>query len=227
MEKKSIFITAFITIFLFSFVFFLIYVVYCFAFFDKNQENEYLKNFNSGSYEFVYDNLVGQENITKEEYDYSVSLMFKRTKLNDIHHKYYSDMDINDFMDTYYYGGYVNMDDLVLTFNGKTDLFNRRSLRYQKIKVNTISGNNSVFGVMKDIYLLVDSNTKLYVDDIECEMANRGCYYKYLLGGLHTIMYEKEDAKYFGIINIIKDNQEISINNLENLVVVKEDQDNE
>ena len=221
MEKKSIFITALITICLFSFVFFLIYVVYCFAFFDKNQENEYLNYFNSGNYEFIYNNMVGLDSISKEDFNYTVNLMFKRTKLNEIHHQYYSNIDINDFMNDYYYGGYINADNLELSFNGKTDLFSRRSLRYKKIKVTTISGNHSIFGVMKDINILVDYNSVLLVDGKDCDVTSRSCYYKYLLGGLHTIEYTNGDIKYFGIINITKDNQEIILNNLENLVIAQ------
>lgn len=220
MEKKSIFITTVVTIFLFSFVLFLIYVIYCFSFYDKNQEDVYLSNYNMGKYDFFYDKMVYNKYITKEDFNYSVNLMFKKNKLNEIYNTYYSNLNNAEFINTYFFRRNVSLDDIRFLSQGKTSLFKRKKLLYKSITIRSVNGLESSFGVKKDISFVVDDNTKLSIDEKGCEVKDNICSYSYIMGGLHTVLYEIGDVTYFGLVNVVKDESKIDINGLDSLIKV-------
>ncbi len=218
MEKKSILITSVVTVSLFVFVAFLLYVIYCFSFYDSNKENEFLVNFNTEAYDFVYDNLYGSDHITKEEYNYSVNLMFKKNMLNEIYDLYYSDLDKEEFLDSYYFGNNVKPKDIKFIKEGKTNLFRRRSILYYSIKITSNSGVKTDFGIRNDIQLLLSDDSHLIVDDRECDIKENVCLIPYVLGGLHTLKYEVGGIKYFGLLLINEDNMKVDVSTLGTLV---------
>ena len=220
MEKKSFLITSVVTVSLFLFVSFLLYVIYCFSFYDRNQENEFLVNFNTESFDFVYDNMYGTEHLTKEEYNYGVNLMFRKNLLNEIYNLYYSDMDKQEFLDNYYFLSNVKLKDIKFIKDGKTNLFNRRNILYYSIKITSNNGNETYFVVRNGIKLLVKDDSNLIVDDRVCNIKNNVCSISYVLGGLHTIKYEVEGIKYFGLLLINEDNISVDVSTIDSLVKI-------
>ena len=45
----------------FSFIIFLIYLLYCYAYYDKYQEEVYFENISSWDLDFFYDNLIDKK----------------------------------------------------------------------------------------------------------------------------------------------------------------------
>ena len=225
MSKKSFIITSIVTVSLFVFVSFLLYVIYCFSFYDSNQENEYLLNFNSESYDFVYDHMNNKNYISKNSFNYSVNLMFRKNKLKEIYNLYYSDLNEDDFINNYYYGNNISLEDIEFIKDGKTNLFKRRTIEYASITIWSRSGNKSSFGVKNNLKLKVGDNSKITIDEVGCEIKNNTCIISYILGGLHTVKYKVEDVEYFGLLNVINNNSEIDISNLDSLVRINNDQE--
>jgi len=220
MEKKSVSITALVTILLFGLVIFLLYVIFCYSFYDKSQEENIIENFNNGNYDSFYDTLFDKKYISKEEYNYSINLMFKKNELNEIYNKYYSDLKYEEFINKYYYRNRLTIDDLKVITEGKTTLFKRRITYCSSIKIRNNNDEFSSFGVKKDVSFSVDEDIKLVIDERGCELKDKVCHYDYILGGLHTVKYEKDGIEYFGLVNVVKDNSNITIDNLDSLVKI-------
>ena len=55
MKDKNLFITFSITFVLFSFIIFLMYLIYCYSYYDNRQIELYLDGYNSNSWDYVYD----------------------------------------------------------------------------------------------------------------------------------------------------------------------------
>ena len=220
MIKKHLFITTLISVLLFTFVVFLIYIVYCFSFYDKNLTNKYINNFNNGSYDFVYNNMVNSKEIDKDSYNYSINLMFKKDSLEDIYNKYYRDSNKEEFFDNYYYGRNVLVDGFSFKEEGKTSFFKRKKISYDKITIFTNNRTMSSFGIKKDVKLLVEKDSSLIVDEKECKIIDNYCHFDYILGGLHTITYDNGNDTYFGLVNVIYSSSEIEITNLSSLIKI-------
>ena len=67
-ERKSMLITLGITFLLFSFIILLIYLVYCYAYYDENQINIYTDKFNTGNSKYIYDNMFNDSNLTYNDW---------------------------------------------------------------------------------------------------------------------------------------------------------------
>ena len=220
MIKKHLFITTLISVLLFTFVVFLIYIVYCFSFYDKNLTNKFINNFNNGSYDFVYNNMLDSKEIEKNSFNYSINLMFKKDMLEEIYNKYYSESNKDEFFDNYYYGKKADIDSFSFKEEGKTSFFKRKKLSYDKITIFSNNKTMSSFGVKKDVKLLVEENSSLTVDEIECKITDNYCHFDYILGGLHTVTYNNGNDSYFGLVNVIYSSSEIEITNLSSLVKI-------
>ena len=225
MENKHILATVFITFFLFSFVLFLIYVVYCFSFYDTYQEKKFVDNFNKGLYDYVYDNLEDSNRIDEDLYNYSVNLNFNEKSLIEIYEKYYKEYDKSDFIDSYLFSNRVQIDNFHFKSNIKTSLTKRRDLKYIRIDVRTANQKKTSFGVMRNISFETPENSKLIVDEKECSINENICHFDYLLGGLHTVFYENNNTVYFGLANVFDDNLKIVVSGLKSLVVVNSNND--
>ena len=222
MKKKRLLITLFVSLFLFCFVFFLIYVVYCFAFYDKNQVTKYVDEFNHGYYDFVYNSLADNDKVGKEDFNKSINLMFNESKLGEIHDTYYPDIDKDLFIDNFLFNTKVETGDITFVEDGKTGLFTRKSIKYGSINLSTKGGIRTSFVVRKNIKLTGEANSKIFVDDKECDLNNNSCYLVYVLGGMHTIRYETSKVTYFGLFNVTNDNMEIDVTTIDSLVKTSE-----
>ena len=218
-------ITSIATISLFILVAFLIYVIYCFSFYDDNKANEYLLKFNTDSYDFVYDHMYNNDNISKEKYNYSVNLMFKKNMLEELYDLYYSSITKEEFMNDYYYGNNVNLSDIKYITKGKTNLFKRKKIEYYSIDIKSKSGNKSSFGIKTDISLVVEPNSKLIVDEEECKIENNECFFPYILGGLHSVKYVVGDSSYFALLNIVDDDYVVDVNKIDKMVRINKVED--
>ena len=220
MRNKRFLITFLISIALFSLVIFLIYVVYCFAFYDNNQEKKYLEAFNNGKYDFVYEHLRDADKIDKNLYNYNVNITFNKNKLNEIYELYYKDIDQDEFINKYLFN---NITDNVDYYSiGKTDLVKRKELKYNTALVVNNKGEKTYFGVRRDISLKVDDESVLLVDDKECSIDKDTCKISYIMGGNHTVLYTVGRITYYGIFNVTKDKMEINISNLDSLIKIGE-----
>ena len=222
MKKKRLLITLFISLFLFCFVFFLIYVVYCFAFYDKNQVAKFTDEFNHGYYDFVYANMADNDKISKEAFNYSVNLMFNENRILDIHNTYYSDIDKDLFVTNFLFDSKIQSGDITFVEDGKTSLFDRKKIKYGSINLATKGGLRTTFVVRKNIKLTGEDNSKIIIDGKECDLNNNSCYLVYALGGMHTIRYETAKVNYFGLFNITADNMEIDVTTIDSLVKTSE-----
>lgn len=219
MTRRNIIIASFISVFLFMFISFLIYVVYCFSFYDKNQIDKYINNFNNGSYDFVYNNMVNKEKINKEDFNYSINLMFNNEELESIYNDYFTSINKEIFIDKYSFSNKVDNDYFSFKETGKTTFFERKKIEYDKVIVKSKDGK-STFGVLNNITLNVENNSKLIIDNKECKITDNKCVFEYLLSGLHTIKYESGSNTYFGIVNIVLDNSSIDITTIDDLVKI-------
>ncbi len=221
MENKHILFTFFISLFLFLLVVFLIYVIYCFSYFDSNQEDKLFKSFNTGSYDFVYDNLENNKEIDKDLYNYNVNLNFNNKTLKEVHDKYYSDQNLDEFLNKYLFSNRVEEKDVHYSYEGKTTLTKRRVIKYKSINIKTDSLKSS-FGVMKNVSFNVLDDSLLIIDEQNCSIKDRVCHFDYILGGLHTLVYEHDNIKYFALVNVIGDNTSIDVVNEDSLVKFSE-----
>ena len=220
MKKKHFLITFLVSIALFSLVIFLIYVIYCFAFYDNNQEKKYLESFNNGKYDFVYDHLENADKINKDLYNYNVNITFNKNKLNEIYELYYKNVDHDEFICNYYFN---NITDNVDYYSvGKTNLLKRKNLYYRSVEVINGKGVKTSFGVKKNLTLKVDEDSNLSVDDKECAIDKDTCTYQYIMGGNHTILYTVGQVTYYGILNVTSDNMNINVENVESLIKIGE-----
>ena len=67
MKDKYMTITAGITFVLFAFVIFLMYLIYCYSYYDNRQADIYLENYNRDSWDYVYEHWYQNEELSKEK----------------------------------------------------------------------------------------------------------------------------------------------------------------
>lgn len=227
-ERKSMLITLGITFLLFSFIILLIYLVYCYAYYDENQINIYTDKFNTGNSKYIYDNMFNDSNLTYDDFLISYNLMYDKNTLKNIYYLYYKDNKENSdisgletFIKTYYYGNKrVNKDNIEFQTYGKTNLFHRMNLDYKKIEVNSIDGYKSTLGLIKNVTILKEDKSRLSIDGKTVNCDGTECIIKNIFGGLHTIKYKSNNIDYYGIINVIRDDQRIDVTTLDSLVTI-------
>lgn len=222
---KALTTTFSLTIILFVFIVFLLYVIYCYAYYDKYMELEYTNSFNNGDYNFVFDKMVGKGNLTYEQFTYSLDKLTDKERLNEIFDSYYKDSGIYNkevFLDTYLYKlNNVVESDIKFSTNGKTNLFTRRAIFYDEIKITNNKSYTNI-GVFNKISFKVEDKSILRVDNKELECINNVCITDKIYGGIHEISYVSNGYEYYALVNINKDKQSIEVTNLESLVKVRE-----
>lgn len=221
MNKKNFFITFGITSFLFLFVLFLIYLIYCYAYFDKEQELKYIDSVNRGNYDFIYNNL-NNNFLSKNEFYNSINLMYDKSILKNIYFTYYENrinISLEDFINEFYFGDYkIDSKDVSFNSDSKTNLFKRRKLYYDDIVLESKSGNKSSLGLKSDILLKIEEKSILNLDGKEVVCDKNECLINQIFGGLHEIKYISNNFEYYGIINIIDNKQVIEITMVDSLV---------
>lgn len=222
--KKALSTTLSLTIILFGFIIFLLYVIYCYAYYDKYLEYEYANKFNNKEYKFVYDKMIGKGNLTYEQFIFGIENVSNKDKIKNIFNTYYKDSGLyneKDFLNTYLFDlKNITEENIKFSSNGKTNLFTRRAIFYDDIKVNNSNGFIK-FGVFNKVMFEVESNSILRVDNKELECSNNICTIDKLYGGIYEINYVSNGYEYYALVNINKDKQKINVTNLENLVKVK------
>lgn len=219
---KNLKTTLIITGLLFSFIIFLIYLLYCFAYYDKNQENEYFNKIVNYDYKYIFDNLAGKDGLGEEEFNKVLNMMNDKKNLKDIYYLYYRNTEtltLDEFVSKYYYGDVkYNDQHVVYSINGKTGLLKRRAIFYQSIDITNKKGHKSSLGVKRNINFVVEDGAKLKIDNKELKCDKTICKLSKVFGGIHEISYISNGYEYYGLINIVKDKQTIEVTNIDSLV---------
>ncbi len=223
MNIKKLIITVLISLFVFVFLGFLIYLIYCYVYYDSNQENKYLDNFNNGNYSFVYDNLYNRDLLDRESYDTVVDFMFNKDELTKIYKKYYNGkvyVTLDDFLNEFYYDKKINLEDITFNSNGTTNLFEKRELLYEKIVINNKHNIRSAIGVFKNILIDIEENSSITIDDKLYKCFDE-CKLDYYYGGIHKVLYKSNNNTYFALININDNNQVIDVTNIGSIIKIE------
>ncbi len=225
MNFKVIKTTMGITLSLFTFICFLLYLIYCFAYYDDYKLDEYFNKYNDGQYTFIYNNMADKDGLEEKEFTRIVNLMNDKKELKEKYYLYYglSETKIDEFFDEYYFGdSKVGNDDITYTSNGKTGIFSRKAIFYDDINISNKKGNKVSLGVKRNIKFLVEDEAILFIDGKSISCDGGECLVRKMFGGLHEVQYTSNNIKYFAIVNVKDDEEEISITNLESLIKITE-----
>lgn len=223
--KKNISITIGITSFLIALIVFLIYVIYCFSYYENSLKKELINNYNLYKYDYIYANTHNSEAISKKDYHYTMNLMNDKNTLIDIYNNYYKEKniyeDINDFVNKYYFGDYqISKKDITFYKEGKTNLLDRSTIYFDKVNIKSKNGLESTYGVFNNIKFIIDQSSNLYIDDVKQECNFEACTIETMLGGIHKLQLESNSYKYFTLVNVTDSNTEIEVLLLDDLVAV-------
>lgn len=216
---KRILITVIVSVVLVGIISFLMYVIYTFGYYNKNEINSMTYKFNTNDFEYVYNNLT--EKLDKDKYDRIISIMYDKSTLKDIYYLYYSRSEYNiaDFYNEFYYGDKnVSSSDIDFNYNGKTTLFKKSIITYNYINVTNKNGSKSAIGIINNVTLNVDNGSELYIDNEKVECNDNKCYFDKIYGGIHEIRYVNNKITYYGLLNIVKNDSEINISTLNSLI---------
>lgn len=223
--KKALTTTLGLTVILFGFIVFLLYVIYCYAYYDKYLEYEYANSFNNRDYSFVYEKMVGKGNLTYEQFIKSIDNIIDKDRLEDIFDTYYKDSGLynkEEFLNTYLYEvNGLTEENIKFSTNGNTNLFTRRAIFYDEIKISN-EKDSVVLGVFNKVTFNVENNSVLRIDNKDLECSNGVCVIDKMYGGIYAISYISNGYEYYGLVNVNKDKQSINVTNLDSLVKVKE-----
>ncbi len=227
-ESKSMLITIGITLFLFSFIIFLVYLVYCFSYYDEYQMSIYTDKFNLNDSKYIYDNMFNDSDLTYDDFSVSYNLMYDKNNLKNIYYLYYKNSgyysNLEEFIKMYYYGEYkVSTNNIEYQEYGKTNLFRRKSIDYKLVSVSSIDGYKSSLGLLHNIIIKVEDNSEVVIDDKSINCVDNECLIDNIFGGLHIVKYKSNNIDYYGIVNLVKDKQEIDITNIDSLVKIEKD----
>lgn len=231
MDKEVLKTTFKITFLLFSFIAFLIYLLYCYAFYDEYQKEIFLNKVNENDYSYIYKNMAGKDNLSEDMFNKIINLMIDYKELKDIYFLYYNNsgiLSIDEFMKIYYYDSIkVNSTDITYSSNGKTSLFSRKAIYYKQITVINDNGYRTTLGVVRNVKFNVEDDSVLKIDNEEVSCIDGVCSLSSIFGGLHEISYISNGYEYYGLINVYKDEQEVNVTNLEHLVRIDIISDND
>ncbi len=222
MRDKNLLLTIIITFFLFSFVSFLIYLIYCYAYYNPHQEKDYIRKFNTSNYAFVYDNLKNNK-LPYEDFLIPLKLMYTKKNLTDIYDKYYKDSHISkeDFLSTYYFGeNESNEEDFSFVFTGETTLFKRRHLKYDKITVRNSHNKTSTIAYLTNINISKLTNSTITIDNNELTCTDTNCTILSIYGGLHELIYKTPNTTYYALVNFTKSKEQIDVSLIDNLIKI-------
>ena len=224
-SKKALFTTFSLTVLLFSFIIAMLYIIYCYAYYDGYQEQVFIDNVNDNKYSFIYKKLVGKGSLTYEEFNSSIDLLTNKDRLSTIYDSYFKDSVAYPkeiFLNTYYFDEIkVDKDSILFGSNGNTNLFNRKALFYDEITVSNGS-ISTVIGVLNKVSFKIEDTAILRVDNKQLDCAGSVCVVDKIYGGLHELSYVSNGYEYYALVNIYKDKQVINVSNSESLVKVED-----
>ena len=213
-----------ITLFTFAFISLLIYIIYCYGYYDLEQEDSLIEKYNLKKYDDIYQNLVNDDNLTLDEYSIVITNMFDETQLEKIYNTYYQYKDIfsskDDFISTYYFGeNQITSDDITFKKDGKTTLFTRSKIMYDNINITSRNGLKSSIGINSNLIITIEQNSLLKIDNKTIECHENECNIKSIFKGIHEINYTSNGYTYYGLLNIT-DQEIIDITNNDTLVTI-------
>lgn len=231
-QNKNIKITIGISVILFVFIVSLIYLLYCYSYYDDYQKEVFTREFNSKNYDNVYDNLKDGNKISRNDFNKVIDLMYNKNTLNNIYNMYYIDSslykDNNEFIDEFYYGDKrIDILDIEFYQKGKTTLFNRSDFYYERINLTNSHGFSSSLGVLNNVILKVEDNSSLKIDSKGITCNNDTCTIEYMFMGLHEILYESNGYTYYGILNVTSNVREINVTVIDSLIRINKDEEKE
>lgn len=226
--KKHLLLTIIISCLLILFVSGMFYVIYCYGFYNKYQDNMILEYYTSFKFNelYKYFETGNKEYLSKEMYDKVTDLTFNKINLEKIYNSYYKDSDIyenkEELFKKFYFRYYdVLKKDISMSYSGKTNLFERRDVFVNGIIVKNGYNEESYFGIVKDVKFVIEGISSLKLDDKTITCSNE-CVVDYMFGGIHEIEYESNGFTYYGLINIFKNEQEVAVAYLDNLVTIEQ-----
>ena len=224
MKDKNMSLTIGITAFLFIFIISLIYILYCYSYYDGYQKEKYLEEFNGRNYDYVYERLRNKDKLKIEDFNKVIDLMYNKNTLESIYNTYYRDSKIynnsTEFINEYFYGNRkISLDDIEYKQVGKSNLFKRSKFYYKKINVSN-DFNNSALGIIDNVYFSIDNNSTLIIDNKRLSCVDNRCLVEYMFMGLHEVNYISNGFTYYGLVNVTSNVRDININSLDNLVNV-------
>ena len=224
-SKKALGTTFILTLLLFLFIVSLLYIIYCYAYYDKYQEQVFLDHYNHREYSFVYKKMVGKDDLSLDEFNSVIDNLGDRDRLSNIYDTYYIDGSIYDkdtFMNTFLFNNLnVTLDNIHYTSNGKTNLFSRKGIFYDYVNVSN-GIQNITIGVLNNISFKIEDNTVLKIDDKDVVCIDNVCTIDKIFGGIHEVSYVSNGYLYYGLVNIHEDKQVIDVTNIESLVKVSQ-----
>ena len=199
MKDKNMSLTIGITAFLFIFIISLIYILYCYSYYDGYQKEKYLEEFNGRNYDYVYERLSNKDKLKIEDFNKVIDLMYNKNTLESIYNTYYRDSKIynnsTEFINEYFYGNRkISLDDIEYKQVGKSNLFKRS--------------------------FSIDNNSTLIIDNKRLSCVDNRCLVEYMFMGLHEVNYISNGFTYYGLVNVTSNVRDININSLDNLVNV-------
>ena len=228
-SRKALCTTFGLTVLLFGFIIAMLYIIYCYAYYDGYQEQIFIDNVNNNKYSFIYKRLVGKGNLTYEEFNSSIDILINKERLSSIFDSYFKDSVAYSeeiFLNTYYFDEIkVDKENILFGSNGKTNLFNRKALFYDEIKISNGS-ISTVIGVLNKVSFKIEDNAILRLDNKQLDCSGNVCVINKIYGGLHELSYISNGFEYYALVNIYKDKQVINVSNSETLVKVDEYKDN-
>lgn len=225
MRNKNMTLTIGITAFLFIFIISLIYVLYCYSYYDGYQKEKYLDEFKKRDYDFVYERLTDKDKINREEFNKVIDLMYNQNTLENIYNTYYKDSNLysnsEEFIKEFYYGNKkITLDDIEFMKEGKSNLFKRSKFYYKKVNVNN-GVNNSAIGIIDNVTFNIERNSTLRIDNKLLNCDDDKCVVDYMFMGLHEVNYISNNYTYYGIVNVTSNVRDINITVLDSLINVK------
>ncbi len=222
MKDKNLTITIGITFVLFSFIIFLMYLIYCYSYYDNRKSDIFLENYNKDAWDFVYDNWEHKEEIEKESFYNSMNIMYDKNFLRNIYDTYYkanSKMTFEMFSNQYYFGdSAITKNKIIFATEGKTNLINRKKFYYKNVNLENKNGYTTRLGIFHNIKLEVPNNGTINFDNQACELKENICEIPVVFGGLHKVLYSYNGIKYFALLNIYSDNMEVDVTTIDGLI---------
>ena len=230
-KHKNFTIALIISLLVFVLLLCMSYIIYIYGYYDKIRMNRMIENYNSYKFDRVYNDikLEKSEFLNKEVFINMTDIMYNKKNLEKIYNNYYLNSkkynNIDDFIKTYFYGyKEISNKDVEYYINGKSGILSRSDIKIINYNIYNGYGDSSKIGIIKDIIFSTSNNSTIKIDGKEL-FCNGLCKIDYLFSGVHSLEYIHDGFTYYSIILIDKDNSEIDVNRLNNLIAISDEID--
>lgn len=221
-KKKNLLMASGITLMLFSFIFFLIYIIYCFVFYDRSVKNDYVSYYNRGQFKNIYKNMVFESGVNEKDFDRVILNMYDKDNLNKLYVDYFKNSDfssLDDFLYYFYYGDKdITRNDIEYFESGKNSFKKRKKIKIKGINVKSQSGEKSVLKEVKNVKFKIKDEGSLIIDSEIVNCEGDVCSFPSIFGGIHTLRYYINGENYYGLVNLNADDMEIDVMDIPHLV---------